>query len=235
MEVKHIKPKKIYEEIADIIIERVKKGELAPGDALESVDKTAKMYGVSKSTVREAFSGLRAMGLVEMRQGEGTFITSFDARAFSLPVATALTMKKEDIKELIVVRRMLEISTASLAAENRTSEDLIRLEKSLHLMKAAEGQGQLGEKADLAFHLDVAKASHNKMLMNLTSSVSDITLESMRETRRIILYSEAGMAKLYNEHIEIFEAIKAGQPQRAENKMRAHLMSVETVLADYLK
>src|SRR5690625_997038 len=110
------RPKKIYEEISDIFIERVKKGELKPGDVLDSVDRIAKTYDVSRSTVREAISGLRAMGLVETRQGEGTFITSFDASSFSLPVSTDLIMQKEDIKELNNVRRLIEIVTDFLVA-----------------------------------------------------------------------------------------------------------------------
>ena len=235
MVTKRIRPKKIYEEISDIIIEQVKKGELKPGDVLDSVDKMAKNYDVSRSTVREAISGLRAMGLVETRQGEGTFITSFDASSFSLPVSTALIMQKEDIKELTAVRRLLEIGTVSLAAESRTEEDIKRLEKSLTLMKDAEGKGLLGENADLQFHLDIAKATHNEMLMNLTSSVSDATLESMRETRRLILYSKEGMSKLYEEHLRVFQAIKAGDAKLAEKEMRDHLVSVENVLAAFLK
>lgn len=235
MEKKHIKPKKIYEEISDIIIERVKNRELKPGDALDSVEKTAEIYGVSRSTVREAFSGLRAMGLVDMRQGEGTFITSFDASSFALPVSTALIMQKNDIEEIAVVRRILEIGTVSLAAKMRTDEDIKRLEKSLLLMKDAEEKGLLGEKADLQFHMDIARASHNNMLINLTSSVSDITLESMQETRRLFLYSKEGMAKLYQEHLKIFQAIKNGNALLAENEMQNHLLSVENILADYLK
>src|SRR5690625_6300239 len=116
MNTKYVKTKKTYEEIADKIIQRVKDGELAPGDSIESVEKTAKYYGVSSSTVREALSGLRAMGLVETRHGEGTFITSFDASAFSLPVSTDLIMQKEDIKELNNVRRLIEIVTDFLVA-----------------------------------------------------------------------------------------------------------------------
>src|SRR5699024_2464794 len=234
MNTKYVKPKKTYEEIADKIIQRVKNGELAPGDSIESVEKTAKYYGVSSSTVREALSGLRAMGLVETRHGEGTFITSFDASAFSLPVTTALAMQKKDIKELMAVRRMLEIGTASLAAANHQEEDIKNLEHSLQLMKDAEGEGKLGEQ-DLQFHLDIANATHNKILINLTSSVSDITLEAMRETRRVILYSEESMPKLYDQHLRILEAIKHRDGKLAEKEMRHHLIAVENVLSDYLQ
>src|SRR5699024_1782612 len=115
-----IKIKKMYEEITDHIINRVKQGELVSGARLESVEKLAEGFDVSRSAVREALRGLRAMGLVEMRQGEGTFITSFDAASFSLPAVTALLMERNARKEFVQARRMLEIGTVGLAAENRT-------------------------------------------------------------------------------------------------------------------
>ena len=63
----------------------IKTGELKPGDRLDSVEQLAEIFDVSRSAVREALSGMRAMGLVVMRQGEGTFVTKFDAVNFSLP------------------------------------------------------------------------------------------------------------------------------------------------------
>lgn len=229
-----IKTKKIYEEITDHIINRVKQGELVSGDRLESVEKLAEAFDVSRSAVREALSGLRAMGLVEMRQGEGTFITSFDASSFSLPAVTALIMKRNDLKELAQVRRMLEIGTVGLAAENRTESDLDSLYEALKLMPNAKGERELGEQANLAFHLAIAEATQNKMLMNLQKSVADITLESMRETRRVVLYTEDGVDRLYREHEQIYDAIKNQDADKAQAAMRHHLVLVEEVLSEYI-
>src|SRR5699024_6782607 len=137
------------------------------------------------------------------RHGEGTFITSFDASAFSLPVTTALAMQKKDIKELMAVRRILEIGTASLAAEYRLEEDMEKLEHPLQLMKDAEGEGKLGEQADLQFNFDIAYATHNEIHIIINSSVSDIILETMLEMSRVILYYEESMTKLYDQHLHI--------------------------------
>lgn len=71
MEYKRIQTKKIYEEVADSIINMIKNGELKPGEKIESVEKLAKNFGVGRSAIREALNGLRTMGLVEMRQGKG--------------------------------------------------------------------------------------------------------------------------------------------------------------------
>src|SRR5699024_2783193 len=229
-----IKTKKIYEEITDHIINRVKQGELVSGDRLESVEKLAEAFDVSRSAVREALSGLRAMGLVEMRQGEGTFITSFDASSFSLPAVTALIMKRNDLKELAQVRRMLEIETVGLAAENRTESDLNPINDALNFMPRGKGARKLREQADLACHLAIADAKHNKMLMNLQQGVADFTLEFVRETRRVVVYTEDGVDRLYREHEQIYNAIKNQDIEKAQAAMRHHLVLVEEVLSEYI-
>jgi len=234
LEVKPIKTRKIYEEISDSLINMLKHGELAPGDKLSSVEQLAKDYSVSRSAIREALSGLRAIGLVEMRQGEGTYITKFDATQFSLPVTTALLLKREDIKELSEVRKILEVGSAGTAALHHREEDLIPMEKALQSMSEAKGKGELGEKADLEFHLAIANATHNKMLINLMGSVSDMLVESMRETRRLILFSDERKGALFKEHQRIFEAIKSKNFDEAQNAMRDHLLEVERLLDKYI-
>ncbi|MTW85988.1 FCD domain-containing protein [Virgibacillus dakarensis] len=235
MKVNPIKTRKIYEEVSDSLIELLKTGQLHPGDKLNPVEQLAKDYDVSRSAIREALSGLRAMGLVEMRQGEGTYITQFDASQFSLPVATALLMKRDDIKDLSEVRKILEVGSVSSAAINHREEDLFPMREALQAMKDAKGKGELGEKADLDFHLAIANATHNQMLISLMSSVSDIMVESMRETRRLILYSEERSIQLFKEHQRIFDAIEAGHADDAQKAMLDHLIEVDRVLAKYIE
>lgn len=230
-----IRARKIYEEVSDSILSRLKSGYLKPGDKLESVEQLAKHFNVSRSAVREALSGLRAMGVVEMRQGEGTYITHFDASRFSLPAATALLMKREDMRDLTQVRKILEVGVVGLAASSYKDEDLIPMEDALQAMKNAQGKEELGEKADLAFHLAIAKATHNQMLIHLLQSVSGIMIELMRETRRLILYTEEGNVKLFKEHQLIYEAIKDRNSELAQKHMMDHLVAVDNVISRYIE
>lgn len=234
MEFKQIRTKKIYEEVTDSILEMIKAGQFKAGDKLDSVEQLAKNFNVGRSAIREALSGLRAMGLVEMRQGEGTYITSFDASKFSLPLSSALLMKREDIKELSEVRKILEVGAVASASINHKEEDLLPMERALKAMKEAKGQGEIGEKADLDFHLAIAHATHNKMLINLMTSVSEIMVESMRETRQLLLYSEEMMGSLYEEHQLIFDSIKARKTEEAQKNMLDHLIGVEKILSQYI-
>lgn len=234
MEYKPIKPKKIYEEVADTLLEMIKNGKLKPGDKLDSVAQLAKSFAVSQSVIREALSGLRAMGLLNMRQGEGTYVTKYDASRFYLPVTTAFLMKKEDVKELFEVRRILEVGAAASAATNHDANDLASMEKVLQEMVDAKGDGELGERADFNFHLAIANATHNDMLVNLLSSVSEIMVETIRETRRLLLYAEGRDEQLLAEHRLIYNAIKAREPEKAQKYMLDHLIGVEQLLAKYI-
>jgi GntR family transcriptional repressor for pyruvate dehydrogenase complex len=234
VEYKPIKAKKIYEEVADVLLGRIKAGQLAPGDKLESVTQLAKNFEVSQSVIRESLSGLRAMGLLTMRQGEGTFVTKYDASKFSLPVTTAFLIKKEDVKELFEVRRILEVGAAGAAAVSRGADDLTLMEHVLQEMAASIGDGELGEKADFQLHQAIVKATHNAMLENLLNSVSEIMRETIKETRKLLLYTEGKDAQLLAEHRKIYEAIKAGDPQLAQQYMMDHLTGVEQTLSKYI-
>lgn len=234
MAYKPIQPKKIYEEVSESILNRLKAGELKPGDKLESVEQLAKSFNVSRSAVREALSGLRAMDVIDVRQGEGTYITYFDAAKFSLPASAALLMQKENIRDLTQVRKILEVGAAGLAALHYREEDLENMREALQAMKDARDKEELGEQADLDFHLAIMNATQNEMLLNLLKSVADMTMELMRETRRLVLYTKEGSVKLYNEHTLIYEAIKSRDSMLAKKYMTDHLDGVSEVVSKYI-
>ncbi|WP_326969166.1 FadR/GntR family transcriptional regulator [Bacillus atrophaeus] len=236
MKYKQIKTKKIYEEVADALLDMVKSGELKPGDKLDSVQALAESFQVSRSAVREALSALKAMGLVEMKQGEGTYLKEFEPNQISQPLSSALLMKKEDVKQLLEVRKLLEIGVASLAAEKRTEEDLQQIHAALKEMGGIESDEELGEKADFAFHLALAEASKNDLLKHLMNNVSSLLLETMRETRKIWLFSkETTVQRLYEEHERIYKAVHAQDGAKAEEAMLTHLTNVESVLSGYFE
>ncbi|MCC2251343.1 FadR family transcriptional regulator [Virgibacillus sp. AGTR] len=230
MEYKRIKTKKIYEQVADSLIDMIKSGQLKPGDKLDSVEQLAKNFDVGRSAIREALSGLRSMGLVEMHQGEGTYVKTFDPKRFTLPVSTAFLMKQNDVKELYQVRKILEVGTAGFAASSYQEADLIQMQKVLDVMRNAKGNDVLAESADTDFHIAIAQATHMDLLINLMGSVSELMSETIREARRLLLYSEDRADALLAEHERIYQAIKNRQPDRARDYMYDHLEKVEKLL-----
>ncbi|MED4205649.1 FadR/GntR family transcriptional regulator [Neobacillus mesonae] len=236
MNYKKIKPKKIYEEVAEAIYEMIRSGQLKPGDKLDSVQQLAENFQVGRSAIREALTSLRAMGLVEMKQGEGTYVKEFEKDQITFPLSTAILMNKEDIAELVEVRKIVESGTAAAAAKKRTEQHLSLMEAALEAMLEAKGDEELGETADLQFHMALAEAAHNQLLLNLMNHVSELMVETMRETRKVWLFSkETTIEQLYKEHLAIYEAIKSQDEEAARNSMLTHLENVDAILGKYFQ
>ncbi|MBG9453042.1 transcriptional regulator [Lysinibacillus sphaericus] len=236
MELRKIKPKKIYEEVSEILYEKIRAGELKPGDRLDSVEQLAEQLQVSRSAIREALSALKAMGLIEIKQGSGTFVKSNQSNRLDFPLSTAILTNKKDISHLLEVRKIIEVGTAASAAIHRTEEDLQSMMQILDEMKHGQGNGELGEKADFRFHAAISAASQNPLLATLLDQVSCLMIETMKETRRIWLYSKKITSeKLYDEHMQIFLAIKQQNEELAKHAMASHLSNVEEVLLQYFE
>ncbi|MGW8424389.1 FadR/GntR family transcriptional regulator [Peribacillus simplex] len=228
---KKIKPKKIYEEVSDELYEMIRSGSLKPGEQLDSIQQLAENFQVGRPAIREALSALSSMGLIEIKQGEGTFVKTFDPTIMNHPLSAALLMDQANIKHLLEVRKILESGTAEVAAKMRTEENLIELKESLFNMEKVSNDEELSDKADIAFHVAVANASQNELLITLMNHVSELMTEKMGDIRRIALYSEEMTLKqLYQQHVRIHDAIVAKDEDGARSAMLFHLQSVEESL-----
>ena len=130
---------------------------------------------------------------------------------------------------------ILEVGTASLAAKVYKEEDLLPIEKALIVMKNAEGNEELEASADTDFHMAIASATHNQLLINLMSSVSDLLTEAIRETRKVLLFSRGQSENLYLEHERIFNALKNRDSKLAGQYMQQHLEEVYQDLLTYME
>lgn len=229
---KPIRVRKHYEEVMEQLIHLIRTKTLLPGDKLDSIDTLAANFNVSRSVIREALTSLRAMGLIHIVQGEGTFINNFDAASVSIPVTSGLLMKKENMKELFEVRKILEVGAVELAAINRTEDDLTLMQQALDAM-AVENDG-LNEKTDYYFHFTIVKASKNDMLLHLLRSISEIMMETMHDAQQIIFNEEDNGQRLSDEHKQIFHAIQNQEVSLAKKAMTQHLQGVEKSLSNYI-
>ena len=228
---KKIKPKKIYEEVSEELYEMIRSGSLKTGEQLDSIQQLAENFQVGRPAIREALSALSSMGLIEIKQGEGTFVKTFDPAIMNHPLSAALLMDQDNIKHLLEVRKILESGTAEVAAKKRTEENLIELKDMLFNMEKVSDDEELSDKADISFHVAVANASQNELLITLMNHVSELMTEKMRDIRRVALYSEEMTLKqLYQQHVRIYDAIVAQDEDGARSAMLFHLQSVEESL-----
>ncbi|MCM3734795.1 FadR family transcriptional regulator [Bacillus cytotoxicus] len=209
----------------------IKNGTLKPGDKLLPVHQLAEQFQVGRSAVREALSALRAMRLIEMKQGEGTYVKNFTPSALTSSLSTTLLMKQEDIVNLFEVRKVLEVGVVGAAALKRTDENIHNMKRWLDEMQKGMGDEQAGEKADFHFHMAIAEASHNNILLELMNHVSEMIAEAIGETRRIVLYGEQTTAeRLLEEHRKIYEAVLKNDVEAAQQAMQNHLTNVECMV-----
>lgn len=227
-----LKPPKGYELVMEHIKKQIESGALPPGTKLSSVVDLAASYGVGRSTIREALSALKAMGWLDIRQGGGTFVKK------ELPGETTedkpfgtLFQKTDSLQEVLEVRKLLESGCASLAAVNRSEEDLRLLGEILEEMSSLLDDEAASEQADVRFHLQIAKATGNSLLVQMMESLSQRMHASMKDLRRLWFYAERASAeRLLDEHRSVFEAISAQDGSLAGERMLKHLLKVENVL-----
>ncbi|THF72863.1 FadR family transcriptional regulator [Cohnella fermenti] len=236
MEVTPLTKRNHYEEITEQLKRQILEGKLKVGDKLPSTKAMSERFGVGRSTTREALSALKAMGLIEIRQGGGcTVIRSEPEAEIKLPELEALRLNRKTLLELIEVRQSLESSIASLAAEKRTDEDVRALKRIVKEMALAVGDDLEGERTDIEFHLALVKATHNSMLSKVLDSIMTPMELAIREVRRVELYANRTVAeRLLEEHSDIAAAVVSRNPEAAAEGMKRHLRNIERILLKYL-
>lgn len=226
-EVQKVQSRKMSEDVVQQLKDIITKENLKPGDKLPSVQILAKSFNVGQSTIREALSVLKTIGLIETRHGEGTFIRHFDASILNQSIPDYLYVLKEDIIDLLDVRKMLERGAVALAAQRRTWEDLHKIESAILQMESDLTSGTIGEEADWSFHFAIAEASRNKILISLMEQLSS-TMRKALKASRSRLYNTPGMPeKLLSEHRDIYQAIQEQHVTKAEESMMTHLIGVQ--------
>ncbi|WNQ13396.1 FadR/GntR family transcriptional regulator [Paenibacillus aurantius] len=237
MEIAKLSKKNHYEHITEQLQNLIVEGKLQPGDRLPSTKELSERFGVGRSTMREALSALKAMGLIEIRQGGPSTVSRLPgADKVDIPGLHQLITNRDELLELLEARKSLEVSNAGLAALKRSVPDLESFARILEEMAAHIGDEETGERTDLLFHSALARSTHNGIMEGIFDTISSRMELAIRETRRIELYSNASVSeRLYREHLAIFEAIRSGHPDAAQDRMKEHLHHVEGILMKYLQ
>jgi len=228
--VTNTRPLKSSEWVTNNLKARIASGDWKLGDKLPSVVDLATQFGVGRSTIREALSALKAVGMLDIRQGGGTYLKAETPVAADNDSGNWMS-RAESLRHILEVRKVLESGSAALAARHRSEEQLQALHATLVEMEACLADEQAGEQADIKFHLQIAEAAQNPVLTELVRSLSQRLHDSMRDTRALWFYAERRSAeRLLKEHTAIYEAIAAQDEQQAISRMEGHIAKVERVL-----
>jgi DNA-binding FadR family transcriptional regulator len=198
--------------------EDIAKGRYAAGAQLPPSKDLAESYGVSITVVREAFSRLKADGLIASRQGKGVFVTTDGtARPFRL-VKSGGTPRA--LLEVFELRMGIEVQAASLAAERRTGRDLQQMAKYLKVMKPSRASFEEALAADIEFHRAIAVATRNPLIAGFVEFLQPHLREAIALARTTSAKKRETEIAAYQEHCDIYEAIAAGDKRRASTAVR---------------
>jgi GntR family transcriptional repressor for pyruvate dehydrogenase complex len=221
--------RKNYEIITDELRRIIEAGLVKPGDKLDTIERLAEQYRVGRSTVREALGHLKALGLVESRQGGGTYVKQRAVEPAA--VLDSLHTSGAELKQVLDARKILEVGAAELAARERTAADVEELGKLIEQMGNALGDEEISQLYDTNFHLAIAKATHNPIIETVMGHISSTIFRTIQDSRKLWLYSERSSAvNLLREHQRIYEAIREGDAAKAATTMAKHLAQVEAAL-----
>ena len=223
--------RKIYEEIVEQLRELISTGTFNPGDKLPSERDMAQMLGVSRASVREAVVALQAMGVLDVKPGEGTFVSASMNSEMIEPLALVLSVERNPLAQLMEVRRILEAEAAALAAQRATEQDRLKMVEVLNNMKATAERHEQGVEFDLFFHFAIAEATKNPLLRRIIKTLDNMMHQTFLVDRTEMYSNPKTAERILNEHQVILDAILAGDPAAAREGMLQHLKHVESGLS----
>ena len=170
------------------------------------------------------------MGLIEVRQGEGSFILSSVKGELKPPLTLIIEKEAERIFDFLEIRKLVEGWCAERAAQKATDEELAGMEEILDKMKQVAAKDKQWEELDLALHLSIAKATHNVIAAHIMEALKSNFRPFFKFTKS--MPSSEKIDVLWQHHYEIFKAINLREPETAKRKVIEHLDFIEQKLKD---
>ncbi|QUI22267.1 FadR family transcriptional regulator [Vallitalea pronyensis] len=221
--------KNISDQVFDYFVDKIRNGQLKPGDKLPTERDLSQELGVSRVSIREGILSLARMGIMVTKQGDGTYVNSKKPDILSQVMAIYVTMEKESLAmEYMEVRKVMESEAARLASLHATAEDITRI-KSIHEKRKAIIKGSkdvydyaLLYEYDRQFHAAIAMATHNSMFVNFLNAIHTTLKIQQKESS-----SFKDMPRKSNAyHEKVLHAIMGKNPEKAIKWMSAHLDDV---------
>jgi GntR family transcriptional regulator, transcriptional repressor for pyruvate dehydrogenase complex len=214
---------RLYEQIVKQLEESILKGQLKPGDQLPAERDLAQSFGVSRTAVREAMKILCEKGLVEAHSGRGTFVTNRTSRARRRSLDLMIRVsQQEGATHLAGLRQILEPEIAAFAALSIDEQLLATMREAVAVMDRSLHDPNAYIEADLDFHLALAEAVENPLILSLLDSIVGL----LREQRRRIFAVDGGPERGQFHHKQILHAVERHDRDGAREAMRVHLEQV---------
>ena len=218
----------IFRALHDLIIS----GELKPGDRLPSQRELARRLEVSRSTLREAIHKLIALGFLAPKQGVGTIVGNGDPLNFVRSLGEHFLVDGVSATEFLEARVVVETAVVRLAVARANEEHRNRLRHLLFLQRQAAKEGDINEfsRFDTEFHLALAEASGNRVLVKMEETILDLLRQFIRKVSEL----PGAVDDALKFHGEILASLERREVRRAERTMASHLSDIAARISSYL-
>lgn len=223
--IKKVKRIPISQGVTEQLIDLILSGELPAGEKLPPEKKLMDNFGIGRSSLREAIKAIEALGLVEVRVPEGTFVSENLGDFFTKHLALMSKIGFDNISELIEARLTIETQVAVLAAKKATKEDIKELTTCLKEMENATSDSEF-QKWDLNFHKTLAEMSRNSFLIQVMKILHEITSIWIKKVIALDKIKENAI----KQHKEVLTSIKNNDEKATFNAINHHLNYVSDSL-----
>jgi GntR family transcriptional repressor for pyruvate dehydrogenase complex len=206
-------------EVTRRLLDYLLSGDITSGHKIPPERQLAQVLHVGRSAVREAIKSLSLLGLLDVRQGDGTYLTGSASDLLPRVIEWGLLLGERRVHDLMEVRTHLEVTVAGLAAERRSDEQVAILRRLIDDMERADGDIAAYVEADLSLHLTIAEASGNQVLASLLGSIRAL----LRVWATRVLEAAGEVETSLAVHVPIVEAIERGDADAARAAMAAHM------------
>ncbi len=214
-----VKRATIKEQIVVQLRDQIVRGVWSPGSKIPSENELTRRLGVSRVSLREAPQNLASLGLLESRQGGGTYVKEYSGEILFNPLFPMIALDKTDVLNVLEYRRIVEKGTAALVAEKARTNEIEELETAYREMMRQKRDVHAFARADLDFHLALARATGNPIVIKVNDIIRNILSASMD---KIVL--SLGVSDGLSYHRRILDAIKAHDAGLAESLMEEHIL-----------
>jgi DNA-binding FadR family transcriptional regulator len=209
-------------------------GELQPGERLPVEKELAETLGVSRGSLREGVRALSILGVLNTRQGDGTYVTALDLSRLLAPMGFVVDLQGEgQTRHIHAIRRLMECEAARLAAalitEDALAEAAKLLDEARTILDTRPDEHERIIEIDIAFHRIIAEHTGNPILAGMIEALASRTVRA-RLWRS--LRQESADRRTHEEHMAILRALRSREPDVARIRMANHLLGVEESLPD---
>ena len=218
MPIQVIEPKRLYRQISEQLRTLIQRGEFPVGSRLPAERDLAEQLGVSRPSLREALIALEVEGYIEVRMGSGIYVCEPPADRSSYDLSA-----EEGPLELIQARAILEGEVAAVAAKTGRKAQFDAVEEAINAMEADANSGVKPLETDRLFHIRVAEATGNSVLVGTVKRLNDLRLGPLYDQLHSHFETEETWRQAIEEHREVLAALRAKDPVKAKAAMRRHM------------